>query len=69
VDTDDPSFPVDLMGGQPYDQILGTIYNGSETCTSCGSLINPAVALYLGSICPDCFSAKKAKHNTQMIGK
>lgn len=61
MDDGDGAMPVELMAGQSADAILQTIYNGSATCTECGSLMTPVAAMYTGTICPECSARKSAR--------
>lgn len=69
MDDGDGALAIEMMAGQPAEAILQTIYNGSATCSGCGTLIQPTTALYTGSVCPDCVSRRYAKNVAQMTGK
>lgn len=69
MDDGDGAFAIELMAGEPNQAILQTIYNGSATCQGCGSLMNPAVAMYNGTDCPDCMNKKAKKHAHSLVGR
>lgn len=69
MDDTDGAFTLEMMAGQNPQAVLQTIYNGSATCPGCGMLVNPTVALYGGSTCPDCTSRKGAKHVQNLVGR
>ena len=58
MDDGDGAAPVEMMAGQDPNAILQTIYNGSTLCTQCGSLMTPVMAMYTGTICPECAARK-----------
>jgi len=47
----------------------GTVYNGSMPCQECGQLVNPAIVMFLGSICPDCQTRRGAQHVKKLTGR
>jgi hypothetical protein len=68
MDDGDGAGVVEMMAGQDPNVILQTIYNGSGTCTECGSLINPVSAMFTGTLCPACTNNKGAHRVKSRMG-
>jgi hypothetical protein len=58
---DDGQEMVEMMAGMSPEAILATIYNGSQTCINCGSLMNPVGVMYGGNRCVDCSTHKSTQ--------
>lgn len=43
------------------NDLKNTIYNGSKSCSSCGSMMNPVQSLQNQTLCPSCNRRKASK--------
>jgi hypothetical protein len=68
MDDGDGALAIEMLAGEPANVILQTIYNGSASCSACGALMTPVVAMYGKTKCARCESQSSATRARDMLG-